>query len=294
MLSILIPTKDYDCHLLVAELHRQGEELGHPFEILLGEDGTCCEMIHLNSIADTLPHSRRITSVENIGRARMRNRLAREAQYPKILFIDCDAVVERKDFLKQYVAALEGNAVVCGGLYHAAELKDKRCRLRFRYEKNADKKRDAATRTKRPYNNFTSFNFAMDRELFLTVLFNEGITRYGYEDTLFGKELEKRNIPVLHTDNRLLHNGLEENCIYLSKVEQSLYTLAEVEHLIGSTPLLDTIKRLERWHMKRLFMIAWRATRRMMRKNLIGNTPSIKILNIYKAGFYISLSDGKQ
>ena len=36
MLSILIPTKDYNCSQLVEELHKQGTSLGVPFEINTG------------------------------------------------------------------------------------------------------------------------------------------------------------------------------------------------------------------------------------------------------------------
>ena len=51
MLSILIPTKDYDCHQLVEELQKQGEALDCPYEIILGEDGTSPENLKFN-IAD--------------------------------------------------------------------------------------------------------------------------------------------------------------------------------------------------------------------------------------------------
>ena len=68
MLSILIPTKDYDCHILVEELHGQGESLGLPYEIIIGEDGTAEENLRLNTMADSLTHCRRIIKKTNIGR----------------------------------------------------------------------------------------------------------------------------------------------------------------------------------------------------------------------------------
>lgn len=288
MLSILIPTKDYDCHLLVEELQRQGEALGCPYEILLGEDGTRPENLRLNMSAELLDNCRRIIMEKNIGRANIRNALALEAKYRDILFIDCDAIVEKPDFLECYIKALQENEVVCGGLYHAEKQPDTECSLRFRYEKEADKQRDAATRNKAPYERFTTFNFAIRRELFMSILFNPNIVRYGHEDTLFGKELERGGHSILHIDNRLLHNGLESSPIYLAKVELSILTLNEIKDSIGSTPLINAAEKLQKWHMHGIFMFFWRIFKGTIRKNLLSKAPSLAMLKIYKLGFYLS------
>ena len=290
MLSILIPVKNFGCSALVEALHRQGETLGCPFEILVAEDGTDERMLHLNAKADTLANCRRIVKKTNIGRAAIRNHLAAEARYPNLIFIDCDAVVEKSDFLATYKEALQEYKVVCGGLYHADKLNDSSCTLRYRYEKEADRSRDAQTRSKAPYDRFTTFNFAIDRDLFNSILFDTSITRYGYEDVLFGTELEKRRINILHIENRLLHSGLEENATFLSKTEQALRTLAEIEDKINRTPLLDTAKRLEKLHLKWLFMTYWKLNRKRLKKNLLGESPSLTKFSIYKLGYYISLS----
>lgn len=286
MLSILIPTKDYDCRQLIEELQRQGEGLGIPYEIIVGEDGTSQSNLQNNITADVLPNCRRVIREKNIGRANIRNVLAIEAKLQNILFIDCDAVVEKNDFLKSYIEALKACEVVCGGLYHAVALPDKSCSLRFRYEKEADKRRDAATRSLNPYNEFTTFNFAIRRELFLSIFFNTKITKYGFEDVLFGKELERRGIEILHIDNKLLHNGLEDNSAYLAKVEQAIITLTGIEEQIVTTPLLEAARKLRQWHLKWAFMLVWKAARRAMVKNLLGERPSLTLLKIYKLGYY--------
>ena len=172
MLSILIPVKDYDCHILIERLHKQGESLGLPYEILIGEDGTAEENLHLNAVADTLAHCRRIIKKSNIGRAAIRNSLAEEANYPNVIFIDCDAVAEKDDFLKSYAEALKECDVVCGGLYHANKQPNDECSLRYRYEKEADRQRDAITRSKASYDKFTTFNFAIKKDIFTSILFD--------------------------------------------------------------------------------------------------------------------------
>ena len=290
MLSILIPVKNFDSHLLIKELHAQGEALGIPFEILVAEDGTESGLLHLNHIADILPNCRRIVNNCNIGRAGIRNQLASEAQYTNLIFIDCDAVVEKKDFLASYHTALEKQEVVCGGLYHAAKQPNEQCSLRYRYEKSADKTRCAAIRSKVPYDKFTSFNFAIKKETFTSILFDTSITKYGYEDVLFGKELERRGVEILHIENRLLHCGLEDNATFLAKTEQSLVTLFEIREKVGHTPLLNIANKLSRFHLTRLFMKYWHYRRNSYRKNLLGKSPSLLKFNIYKLGYYLSIS----
>ena len=290
MISILIPTKDYDCHSLVEELQRQCEESGFPYEILLGEDGTSAANLQKNIITDTLPYCRRIISDCNIGRANMRNMLANNAKHPYIIFIDSDAVIEKPDYIKSYINVLRNsNEVVCGGLYHCRHNENKQQSLRFKYEKKADKKRDAATRSIKPYNNFTTFNFAIRRELFLSILFNSKIEKYGYEDVLFGKELERRGIKILHINNKLLHNGVEENSIFLKKTEQSINTLVQIEDLIVDTPLLNASRKINKLHLERLFIFMWNIFHKIIKKNLLGSNPNLTLFNIYKLGLYYTI-----
>ena len=294
MLSVLIPVKNFDCSKLIKELHKQGEVLDCPYEIIVAEDGTDSGMLQLNALADKLDNCRRIVNNINIGRAAIRNLLASEAKYRNLVFIDCDAVVEKEDFLKAYADTLKENRVVCGGLYHADILPNAECTLRYRYEKEADKTRDAQTRSKAPYDRFTSFNFAIDKELFNSILFDTSITKYGYEDVLFGKELEKRGIEILHIENRLLHSGLESNAAFLAKTEQALETLVTIEEKITNTPLLDTANKLNSRHLTWLFMAYWKCCRRCLKRNLLGSSPSLFKFNIYKLGYYISLRQQKQ
>lgn len=291
MLSILIPTKDYDCHRLIKELHRQGQALDIPFEILVGEDGTSAANLNLNNTSDNLPNYRRIVKTHNIGRAKMRNLLALESRYSNLIFIDSDAIVEKSDFLAIYAEALKSYSVVCGGLYHADKCPNNNCSLRYRYEKETDKKRDALTRSKAPYDRFSTFNFAIKKDIFVAILFDDSITRYGHEDTLFGKELEKRGIKIKHIENRLLHNGLEDNATFLAKTEQALFNLKEMKDKIGETPLLIAVHKLQKFHLEGLFMAFWKRCKGILKKNLLGNKPSLKIFNIYKLGYYISLQN---
>ncbi|MBQ5664083.1 MAG: glycosyltransferase [Bacteroidaceae bacterium] len=286
MLSILIPTKDYNCRILVEALSRQGELLDVPYEILLGEDGSSCEGVELNRPMSRLPQCRIIEYKENQGRARIRNRLAEEARYENIIFIDSDAIVEKSDFLETYLQALKKHDIVCGGLYHPVIIPSPDCTLRYKYEKKADKKRPASVRVKHPYNDFSTFNFAIKRELFLSILFDENIKEYGYEDTLFGHQIKARGHIVKHIDNPLLHTGLESNRNYLKKIEQSLKTLHNIREEIGTTPLLSAYRRLRNMRLVSFAAWMWRQTQQLLRENLMSEKPSLFLFSLYKLGYY--------
>lgn len=289
MLSILIPTKDYNCCKLAEALQQQATAIGLPYEIIVGEDGSSPQGLQMNTSIMQLPGCRIVRLSHNVGRSKMRNILAEEAKGENIMFIDSDAIVENDTFLIKYIKALETYSVVCGGLYHADKLNDKRCTLRYRYEKNADTRRSAAHRSKAPYDNFTTFCFAIRRDIFIQIKFNEEINRYGYEDTLFGHELRKRDIAIKHIDSPLLHNGLEENAVYLNKIEESLHTLHNIRKEIGSTPLLRCCNRLKSLYLTGTVAYLWRILKAPLRRNLLSNTPSLILLNIYKVGYFCNI-----
>ena len=143
MLSILIPTYDYDCTALVADLQRQAQQAGVPYEIIVADDASPNEAVKLsNRSINALPHCRLVELPTNVGRARIRNRLADEARYEWYLFMDSDAEVVADDFVATYLRHLDAD-VVCGGLCHAPVLPSPEVSLRYAYEKRADKRREA-------------------------------------------------------------------------------------------------------------------------------------------------------
>ena len=290
MLSILIPTKDYSCRTLVESLHRQAESAGIAYEIIVGEDGSLPNNIALNAPLAQMSNCRIIVQQKNVGRSKIRNILAQEAHGRNILFIDSDAVVEQSNILQLYSEALEENPVVCGGLYHSDTPLTSICTLRHRYEPTPDKRRSAEERNKAPYDRFTTFCFAIRRELFLEIQFDESIKNYGYEDTLFGYELRRKGVAIKHIDAPLLHIGLESNKVYLAKVEESLHTLLQLQEKIAPTTLLKCYTRLKSMHLTGRGVLIFVRKEGMLRANLLSKHPSLTILNFYKIGYYCSIN----
>lgn len=292
MLSILIPTHDYTCYQLVADLHKQAEKLGVPYEIIVAEDGSRSQVnIIANHKITELSYCRHIVNKEGRGPAGIRNLLAREAVYGWIIFIDSDAKVEKLDFLQTYFTSIGKADVVVGGLRHQQENLNPNLSLRFKYEKEADKHRSAAERSLHPYSKFTPFNVMIRRSTFLCIKFDEDCKEYGYEDALFGVELMKREIQILHIENPLIHMGLDTNEIFLRKSETALRTLKslgdkmECHSYVGRTYL-----KFKKWRIDWMIKGFHQLFGKTIRHHLLSSRPSLFWFSVYKLGYYATLT----
>ncbi|MBQ9293732.1 MAG: glycosyltransferase family 2 protein [Bacteroidaceae bacterium] len=264
-LSVLIPTYNEDCSRLVRDLQAQ---LPTDAEIIVGDDSP--------------PH--------NLGRSARRNALAEEARGEWLLFIDADAEVRSRSFIANYMAACSQAPVVCGGTGNLPACPRPEARLRYDYEVRAEKRLTLQHRQAHPYDGFTTFNFLIRRDLFLSIRFDESLKHYGHEDTQFGLELKKRGVPVLHIDNKLTHLGIEDAADYLRKMETSLRTLASMSVEQKQNVRISKLAlRLEHMHLLGPVRFVYSVSKSLLRKNLLGHRPSQVLFAFYKLGYYICL-----
>ena len=215
--------------------------------------------------------------------------MADQSKYEKLLFLDCDAEVKDKQFLKKYVEASDKASVVCGGLTHPDEIPMKGQELRYLYEKNAAYERSAGFRSQNPYLRFTSFSFMIDRDVFMKIRFDESYVRYGYEDVQFGHELEENGVSILHIDNPLAHIGLDDSASYLNKTRQAVQNAFDHQDEIGdSSKLLTNYNKVRSLKMRWVFRFFWAFFQKSMEKNLLGPKPKLRIFSLYKL-CYISV-----
>lgn len=284
-ISVLIPTFNYDCRRLVEQLLKQIPADG---EIIVGDDcSTDPNVLDALEVMKGWPGCRIFRPTHNLGRAAIRNALAREAEGEWLLFIDADAEVRSSSFISDYLAAAREADVVCGGTGNMRRCPRPAARLRYDYEVAAEKRLTLEHRRRHPYVGFTTFNFFIRRTTFLNILFDEHCHEYGHEDTLFGLELKMRGIKVLHIDNKLTHLGLEDADIYLSKTETALRSLAGMSmEQKQNVRISQMYLRLREWHLGGLVLGVFRLTRRLLRKNLLGKHPNQLLFSFYKLGFY--------
>ena len=202
-LSILIPTYNNVCLELVKSLQAQAAVLQSPpdslslsshyeYEILAADDGSTDERtVEGNRSINTLPHCRYIERKENVGRAAIRNFLAREAKYTWLLFIDSNMNVISHQYLANYLKEKESD-VVYGGYQikrDAATRERLKYNLRYIFESAGTQNGIHLQRQANPYADFHTSNFIVKRNILLKHPFDERFSHYGYEDVLWGKNL---------------------------------------------------------------------------------------------------------
>lgn len=299
MISILIPVYNYDCSALLKDLSRQAgslkEELKGEFdyEIILADDAsTETELRQRNMAAASSSGCIYFEQNKNTGQAYLRNTMVDMARFDYLLMIDADAEVCTDDFIRCYWEGRDKGDVICGTLRNPEGAAPKGCELRYRYEKQAEKLRSAALREKNPYNSFSAFNVMFRRDVFMNIRFDTRCTEYGHEDTLMGLMLREQAYTVVHTDNPLVHKGLDSNDSFLRKTETALHML----HRLGP-PLQEhtgasrVAAKLEKWHLKGATKLLYGLFRDLLRKNLLGAHPSILLFQLYKLGYYCTLRD---
>ena len=290
-LSVLIPTYNYDCTHLVHQLLLQLPEDG---EIIVGDDCSTANF-DFSVFESRFPDGRArvLRTGHNLGRAAIRNALAREAKGEWLLFIDADAEVRSSTFIADYLAATEGTMVnvICGGLGNLPQCPRPEALLRYNYEVESEKRLTLERRHRYPYAQFRTFNFLIQRSLFLSIGFDETLKEYGHEDTLFGLELKRRNIAILHIDNKLTNIDYEDADVFMEKTETALRTLSSMEMELKQNVRVSALAlRLNRWHLLGLVRFLFRMSKPILRANLLGKHPNQKFFAFYKLGYYASLS----
>ena len=296
MLSICIPVYNYDLACLVRDLHLQAEVAGYPFEIILMDDASDETFREINK-AIGLENVRYIQLNENIGRAKIRNRLAEEAKFPYLLFMDCDSAVASPEFIENYARFFESHTVCCGGrIYEDIEPADSTY-LRWKY----GVKREctpASERNKNPNFGFQTNNFIIHKSIFEKVKFNEDWDGYGNEDTLFGLELLGKGIIIRHIENPLIHLGLESASEFLNKTETGIGNLFKLEMILRRkypeyvchSRLMRTKLFLQKLHLLGFVSKLFNIFRKPMEAYLLKPKPSLMIFDFYRLGLLCNIS----
>lgn len=289
-LSILMPTYNCVCVQLVRSLLRQAEGLGVPFEIVVGDDGsTDRDVIAENRLIGGMPRCRFVRFEQNRGRAAIRNSLVRTARFEWVLLMDCDMLLPHGRFLATYLESLLAD-VVDGGIRVDGDKDVLGGNIRFLYESALAHEHTVERRRGHPYRCFSTANFLVRREVALAHPFDERFVRYGYEDVLFGRELERAGVSIAHIDNPVVFAVYEPNDVFIGKTEEGLRTLYEFrDDLRGYSHLLSVLQKYRYVLPASLLERVYRLLGPAIRRNLTGSHPWLYLFNIYKILYYNSL-----
>ncbi|MBR6758028.1 MAG: glycosyltransferase [Bacteroidaceae bacterium] len=295
MLSILIPTYNFDCTPLVSELQHQITAHNITAEVIVMDDASPDANIRSTLTAiDTLPHCRLVQLPHNVGIARIRNLLADQAQYPYLLFLDSDVFPTDHNFLQRYIDARDSADVICGGLLFRDTPPSPQCTLRYLYGSRVESQ-PVQQRLRQPYGEFRTLNFFISRQAFHTTRFNENFQQYGHEDTLFGKQLQLNGRSITHIDNPIYHDVPDTNEQFISKTRRSIHNLRQHRNILTShVRLLQLYDKLERTHTVSIIATLFRLIEKPLLLNLNSRYPSLFLFNIYKVGYLCNIMLNKQ
>ena len=292
MISLLIPIYNFDVRDFVRSLHSECKAANLEFEILCFDDASTASFKALNMKVGELDGVVYRELDQNLGRAAIRNLLAASARYPLLLFMDCDGEVKAWNFVRNYLEASDGHSVICGGRsYESSPPGDKKQLLHWKYGRAREQKL-ALERNKNPWFGFMSNSFLIPAAVFQQIKFDEQFRHYGHEDTMFGLELKKKGIPVVHIDNPLGHLGLENVEVFLEKTRQGLDNLKILESidLQAQTRLLKLWKWCRLTRLSLLIKLFFSASRSALMRNLLSDSPSLALFDLYKIGYFASIS----
>lgn len=292
MISVCIPIYNYYTYPLVRRLVNQAKLHKVDIEVVCIDDHSSGYYQNQNKgIAEI---ARYLTLGENIGRARIRNLFLKYTQGEYLLFLDCDSVVP-DNFLKIYSRHVgKDTQVIVGGRVYDDRGNDQEHRLRYLYGTKVESQ-PAARRKQHPYRSFMTNNFIISRELFEKVRFDERITKYGHEDTLFGYALEQRKVRVQHIDNAVVNGQVEDNAEFLHKTIEAVENLAQIydfmwedQRFCQTVSLLRAYGRVRRMGMVKLVYRLYRMMKSPMESHFVsGNAISLKQFSFYKLGVFI-------
>ena len=287
MLSILIPTYNYNVVPLVLDLHKQCLECEINFEILVFDDGSKLFTIE-NQKINSLKNCRFEVLENNIGRSAIRNLLAKKATFNNLLFLDADTIPVHNHFIKNYIAQInEDEKVVYGGIKYQQEKPKKSEVLRWKYGIS----REALSvehRRKNPYLSLLTLNFLIHKTVFEKVSFNETIPNLRHEDTLFSYNLKQQKIKVIHIENPVFHLGLDEFEVAIKKENESILGLKYlIDHKLLPTDyvrLSAIAAKIDKLKLNFAFVLFYKMTRFLFLKNLSSSNPSLFIFDLYRLG----------
>lgn len=293
MLSILIPTYNYNVFPLVQKLWEQCREQQIEFEILCQDDGS--QSVHNieNSEILTLANCNFFINEQNIGRGKNINSLYKKSKYEWLLILDCDVMPVSDRFIENYLNTLKIPEIeVCyGGINYKKNRPSESHILRWVY----GYKRESLSvehRKKKPYQSSLTSNLLISRDVFKENRFSAVITNYGYEDLVFFYDLKLKNIKIFHIDNPATHINLDSSKVFLKKTRiaiENLDYLTNFEMVKGENRLLKQFATIEKYGLTKTMSQFYSYFKKDMEINLLSANPSMTVFDLYRLGYFSQL-----
>ena len=293
MLSILIPTYNYNVYPLVQELESQALKANINFEIICIDDGSFSILNEENQKINALTNCKFIENKKNLGLSNNRNKLVNNSQYSNLLFIDGDSEIISKEYINRYLKTLTKEIdIIYGGRIHPDRIENSNNKLRWRYGRLIEDK-SAVRRKKNSYKTLMFNNTLIKRSCFDAIKFDQSITKYGHEDTLFAYLVGLAKLNVIHIENPIMHGDIDNDTTFLNKTEHGLLNLLYLYKSKKINPnfvrILKLYMLIDALRMRTLVSFLFSKFRKSMTNQLKSTNPSMFLFKLYKIGFLCSL-----
>lgn len=293
MLSILIPTYNYNAFPLAETIEKQALKSGLVFELICIDDGSNSLLNIENEKINHLTNCKFIAKKNNVGLSNNRNALAKLSNYEYILFIDGDSMLTSNKFITNYLDAIDRSFdIIYGGRIHPNFIENPNKKLRCKYGKFIEDK-TVSNRNKNVYKTLMFNNTLIKKECFNDILFDSSLKKYGHEDTLFAYHVSLANLNVKHIDNPIEHTDIDISSVFIKKTEDGLVNLL---HLYYSKKINNEFVRILKLYilinkvrLNSCVSFLYRIFNSVIKKQLESFNPSLTLFKLYKIGFLCSL-----
>lgn len=293
MLSILIPIYDSNAYPIVEELWKQCIDCNIKFEILCQDDASKSPLNKLNEKINQLSNCSFITLEKNVAHRKNRNLLAAKSNYEWLLFIDGDSKIIKNNYIKNYIKNTNTEyQVIYGGRLHPEICPSDDQKLRWMYGKFMEDKL-SIERKNEPYKNLLFNNTLILKSEFDKVKFDNKLTAYGHDDTQFSFALSKINTRVLHIDNQILHDDIDSNILFYTKMKSSItnlhffYKNKVISH--NHSKFINSIVTLKKIKLIYPIAVIYQLLEIKIQKNLTGKNPKLYLFNFFRLGYFCRL-----
>lgn len=289
MISILIPTYNYNVLPLVQEIYSQIKLTGTKFEIIVIEDGSPKnENTSTNEKINEIENCYFERNDTNRGRTKTRLLLSQKAKYNWLLFLDADVIPVTKNFIEKYISLIDHEQkVIVGGYQYKESTATQESILRYSYGKNAEEKK-VSYRNSKPYQYIFSGNILLNKDVFLENNYIGDTIYYGM-DVYFSYQLFLNKIKVEHIDNPIYHLGLETNEIFFNKSLDAVTTkkvyLSKLKDIDKINSLIKYYNLLKKYNLEKVIAIGFKITEPFLKRMIFKKNPSLFCFNLYRLGF---------
>ena len=293
MVSVLIPTYNYDVSDLVKKLHKLLCNLSIDFEIKIFDDGSKSELnkklLDLNKLEKVqfkeLP--------ENVGLSQNRNLLIQASKFNHLILLDADSQLKDDSYIKNYLEAFKKDPdIIYGGLTHPQKVEPEQI-LRWKYGRDREELA-IDERMKRPYKYMRSNNIALNKRIFNAISYNPSLTKYGHEDTLFSYQASLKNLNVIHIDNPVVHGDIDIHSTFLNKTKSSLENLNYIykNQLIDKDfiPFLYYFDKIKGLGINYILSFIFKVFNSILTHHLKSRNPSLKIFDFYRLSYFCHIN----